>query len=147
MKGFHMTRTGMVALTLAGALSLSGAALAQKSVTGGSGGSAAAGGTSASTLGTGGTSAGAAGTGSSVGSGGSAAAVDGKAQSRTNVNGGNGPVLNANSKAQAHEGGTFSKSHTKTQVKAGEEVSSRTKSMSHVPGSAPVKSTTSTTSQ
>ena len=142
-----MTRTGLISLALAGALGLAAPALAQKSVTGGSGGSAAAGGTSASTLGTGGTSTGAAGTGSSIGSGGSAAAVDGKAQSRTNVNGGNGPTLNANSKAQAHDGGTFSKSHTKTQVKAGEEVSSRTKTMSHVPGSKPVKSTTGTSSQ
>ena len=142
-----MTRTGLISLALACALGLAGPSFAQKSVTGGSGGSAAAGSTSASTLGTGGTSSGAAGTGSSIGSGGSAAAVDGKAQSRTNVNGGNGPVLNANSKAQAHDGGTFSKPHTKTQVKAGEEVTSRTKSMSHVPGSAPVKSTTSTTSQ
>ena len=76
-----------------------------------------------------------------------AAAVDGKAQSRTNISGGNGPNLNANAKAQAHDGGTFSKSHTKTKVKAGEEVSSRTKSMSHVPGSKPVKSTSSVTTR
>ena len=117
-----MTRTGLITLALAGALSVSGAALAQKSLTGGTGGSAAAGGTSASTLGTGGTSTGAAGTGSSIGSGGSAAAVDGKAQSRTNINGGNGPTMNAKSKAQAHEGDTFLKSHTQTQVTAGEEV-------------------------
>lgn len=134
-------------LALATTLAFSGAALAQTSITGGTGGSAAVGGTSASTLGTGGTSTGPSGTGSSIGAGGSAAAVDGKAQSRTNVNGGNGPVLNANTKAQAHDGGTFSKSHTKTQVKAGEEVSSRTKTMTHEPGSKPIKSTTSINAQ
>ncbi|MBV9078665.1 MAG: hypothetical protein JO048_14430 [Methylobacteriaceae bacterium] len=141
-----MTRMSL-ALALAGTLALAAPAVAQKSVTGGSGGSAATGGTSASTLGTGGTSTGPAGTGSSIGAGGSAAAADGKAQSRTHVNNGNGPTLNANTQAQAHDGGTFSKSHTKTQVKAGEEVSSRTKTMSHEPGSAPVKSTTRTTAQ
>lgn len=137
----------LTALAFAGALAIAGPALAQKSVTGGSGGSAAVGGTSASTVGTGGTSTGSAGTGSSIASGGSAAAVDGKAQSRTTGNNGNGPVLNQNSMAQAHDGGTFSKSHTKTQVKAGEEVSSRTKTMAHEPGSKPVKSTTGTVSQ
>ena len=142
-----MTRISITALAAAGALALSGQAFAQKSITGGSGGSAAAGGTSASTLGTGGTSTGPSGTGSSIAGGGSAASVDGKAQSRTSGNSGNGPVLNNNAKAQANDGGTFSKSHTKTQVKAGEEVSSRTKTMSHVPGSAPVKSTTSINSQ
>lgn len=142
-----MTRLLPAALVLAGSLGLASAALAQTSITGGSGGSAAAGGTSASTLGTGGTSTGPAGTGSSIGSGGSAASAGGKAQSRMNLNGGNGPVLNANSNAQAHEGGTFSKSHTKTQVKAGEAVGSRTKTMSHVPGSKPVMSTSSTKQQ
>ncbi len=140
-------RKANVAWLLTAALTLSGPAWAQTSITAGSGGSAAAGGTSASTVGTGGTSTGASGTGSSIASGGSAAAVDGKAQSRTNISGGNGPVLNANSKAQAHDGGTFSKSKTKTQVKAGETVSSRTKTMAHVPGSKPVKSTTSVTAQ
>lgn len=142
-----MIRQTFGALTLAGSLVLAGTAFAQMSATGGTGGSAAAGGTSASTLGTGGTSTGAAGTGSSIAAGGSAAAVDGKAQSRTNVNNGSGQTLNANTKAQAHDGGTFSKSHTKTQVKAGEEVSSRTKTMSHEPGSKPVKSTTGTSTQ
>jgi hypothetical protein len=118
-------------------------AFAQTSLSGGTGGSAAVGGTSASTVGTGGTSSGPTGTGSSIASGGSAATSDGKAMSRTSGNNGNGPVLNENTKAQAHDGGTFSKSHTRTQVKAGEEVGSTTKTMSHEPGSAPVKSTTS----
>jgi hypothetical protein len=43
----------------------------------------------------------------------------------------------------AHDGGTFSKSHTKTKVRDG-EVESRTKTMAHEPGSKPVKSTTTT---
>lgn len=119
--------------------------MAQKSITGGTGGSAAVGGTSASTVGTGGTSTSASGrTGSSIAAGGSAAAVDGKAQSGTSVNKGNGPVLNSNARAQAHDGGTFSRSHTRTQVKAGEEVGSTTKTMSHTPGSKPTMSTTTT---
>jgi len=120
---------------------------AQTSITGGSGGSAAVGGTSASTVGTGGTSTSPTGTGSSIAAGGSAAAANGKAQSGTHVNQGNGPVLNANTRAQAHEGGTFSRSQTRTKVKAGEEVGSTTRTMSHEPGSKPIKSTTSTTAR
>jgi hypothetical protein len=53
-------------------------------------------------------------------------------------------------KSQAHakdQGGTWSKSKTQTKVKQGEELSSRTKSMSHEPGGAPAKSTTSTNIQ
>jgi len=124
-------------------LAASAPVYAQKSMSGGTAGSAAVGGTSASSVGTGGTSTSPAGTGSSIAAGSSAAAVDGKAQSGTNVNRGNGPVLNSNTRAQAHEGGTFSRSHTRTQVKAGDEVRSTTKTMSHEPGSKPVKSTTS----
>jgi hypothetical protein len=122
-------------------------ALAQTSITGGSGGSAATGGTSASTVGTGGTSTSPTGTGSSIAAGGSAAAVNGKTQTGVSMNKGSGPVLNSNSRAQAHEGGTFSRSHTRTQVKAGEEVGSTTKTMSHQPGSKPTMSTTSTTAR
>lgn len=133
-------------LALAFVLAAAVPAAAQTSYTAGSGGSAAAGGTSASTLGTGGTSTGPAGTGSSIASGGSAAAASGKAMSRTNTNQGNGPVLNSNSKAQAHDGGTFSKSMTKTQVKAGDQVTSRTKTMSHTPGSKPTMSRSTVTS-
>lgn len=120
---------------------------AQKSISGGSAGSAAVGGTSASTVGTGGTSTSPTGTGSSIAAGGSAATVDGKAQSRTHVNQGNGPNLNANTRAQAHDGGTFSRSQTRTKVKAGEEVQSTTKTMSHEPGSSPIKSRSSTTAR
>ena len=116
---------------------------AQTSKSGGTAGSAAVGGTSASTVGTGGTSTSPTGTGSSIAAGGSAAAVDGKAQSGTHVNQGNGPVLNSNTRAQAHEGGTFSRSQTRTKVKAGEDVQSTTRTMSHEPGSKPIKSTTS----
>jgi hypothetical protein len=116
---------------------------AQTSMSGGTGGSAAVGGTSASTVGTGGTSTSPTGTGSSIAAGGSAATADGKAQSGTHVNQGNGPVLNSNTRAQAHDGGTFSRSQTRTKVKAGEDVQSTTRTMSHKPGSKPVKSTTS----
>jgi len=116
---------------------------AQTSMSGGTGGSAAVGGTSASTVGTGGTSTSPTGTGSSIAAGGSAAAANGKAQSGTHVNQGNGPVLNSNTRAQAHDGGTFSRSQTRTKVKAGEDVQSTTRTMSHEPGSKPVKSTTS----
>ena len=91
---------------------------AQTSMSGGTAGSAAVGGTSASTVGTGGTSTSPRGTGSSIAAGGSAAAVDGKAQSGTHVNQGNGPVLNANTRAQAHEGGTFSRSQTRPTPRA-----------------------------
>jgi len=128
-----------VALFLAAAAPLA----AQTSMSGGTGGSAAVGGTSASTVGTGGTSTSPTGTGSSIAAGGSAAAANGKAQSGTHVNQGNGPVLNANTRAQAHDGGTFSRSQTRTKVKAGEDVQSTTRTMSHEPGSKPIKSTTS----
>lgn len=120
---------------------------AQTSISGGTGGSAAVGGTSASTVGTGGTSTSPTGTGSSIAGGGSAASVNGKAQSGSHVNQGNGPVLNSNTRAQAHDGGTFSRSQTRTKVKAGEEVQSTTRTMEHQPGSAPVKSKSSISAQ
>src|SRR3954465_12573140 len=116
---------------------------AQTSISGGTGGSAAVGGTSASTVGTGGTSTSPTGTGCWIAGGGSAAAANGRAQSGSHVNQGNGPVLNSNTRAQAHEGGTFSRSQTRTKVKAGESGQSTTRTMSHEPGSKPVKSTTS----
>jgi len=122
------------------AVSTTALALAQ-SGTVGTGGSAAVGGTSASTLGTGGTSTGSTGTSSTIGSAGNAAAVEGKTSSRTNVHG-NDNMLQGQSKAKAQDGGTWSKSQTKTKVKAGESLDSRTKSMAHEPGSKPVKSTT-----
>ncbi|CDN58194.1 Hypothetical protein RG1141_PA13620 (plasmid) [Neorhizobium galegae bv. officinalis bv. officinalis str. HAMBI 1141] len=106
----------------------------------GSGGSAAAGGTSASTLGTAGACRTDSGTTSSIGSGGSAATADGKARSQTKINE-NPNQLKAQSRAQAMDQGTFSKSQTKTRVK-GDELQSKTRSMSHVPGQKPVKSNT-----
>ncbi|MBB4351152.1 hypothetical protein [Aliirhizobium cellulosilyticum] len=106
----------------------------------GSAGSAAAGGTSASTVGTAGACQTDGGTTASIGSGSSAAAVDGKSKSQTKVNE-NPKQLRAQSRAQAMDKGTFSKSQTKTRVK-GDELQSRTRSMSHVPGEKPVKSTT-----
>ena len=130
---------GMTAVVVLLASGLS--AHAQSSITGGTAGSAASGGTTASTVGTGGTSTGSSGTGSSIATGGSAASGQGKAQVGAHTNQGNGPVLNSNARAQAHEGGTFSRSQTRTKVKAGEEVSSTTRTMAHQPGSKPVKST------
>jgi hypothetical protein len=76
----------------------------------------------------------------SIGSGGSAAAADGIAKSQTKVSE-NPNQLKAQTKAQAMDQGTFSKSQTKTRVK-GDELQSNTRSMSHVPGEKPVKSTT-----
>jgi hypothetical protein len=140
-------RTHLTIAALALLLGAASPALAQKSMTGGTGGSAAVGGTSASTLGTGGTSTSNGSTGSSIAAGGSAAAVNGKSQTGVSMNKGNGPVMNSNARAQAHEGGTFSRSHTRTKVKAGEEVGSTTKTMSHTPGSKPSMSTTSTTAR
>jgi hypothetical protein len=91
----------------------------------GSGGSAAAGGTSASTLGTAGACVTDDGTTSSIGSAGSAASADGKAKTRTKVMD-NDQQLKAQSKAQAMDQGTFSKSQTKTRVN-GDELDSDTR--------------------
>jgi hypothetical protein len=112
---------------------------AQTSSTGGTGGSAAAGGTSATTLGTGGTSTDADGsTGSSLATGGAAAGEKSKSMSKSHETGND--ALKGQSKAMAHDGGTFSKSKTKTTV--GEDgLESRTRTMSHEPGEKPVKST------
>jgi hypothetical protein len=110
------------------------------SATGGTAGSAAAGGTSASTLGLGGVS----GDSKTLGTGGSAAAVDGRTQSRSRVHS-NPNMIHGQSRAQAHErGGTWSRSQTRTRVKD-DQIYSRTRTMSHVPGSKPEKSTTTTT--
>lgn len=128
-----MTKT-LLAAALIAALGAS-PVLAQSS-TGGSAGTASTGGTSASTLGVGGRSEGSA----ALGMGGSAAAVDGRTQSRSAVHGNNN--LNGQAMAQAHDGGTFSRSHTVCHNR--DEVSCRTKSMAHEPGSAPVKSESST---
>jgi hypothetical protein len=106
----------------------------------GSGGSAAAGDTSASGLSTGGTSTGDSGTSSTVGAGGSAAAADGRTMSKSKVNE-NPNNLQGQTKNSAHDGGTWSKVNSKTKVKEGESLDSRTKAMSHEPGGAPEKST------
>jgi hypothetical protein len=113
---------------------------AGSAATGGSAGSAAVGGTSASTVGSGGTSTSPAGTtSSSIGSGGSAAGGL-KNTARTNI-GGNANNLHSMSRARAQDRGTWSRSMTRTKVHKG-EVMSRTRSMAHEPGGAPVKSTT-----
>ena len=107
----------------------------------GTAGSAAAGGTSASTLGLGGTSTGPAGTSSTIGGGGSAATSDGGKATTSNKVLENDNMLKDQAKAKAQDGGTWSKSMTNTKIKEG-ELDSRTKSMAHQPGGAPVKSTT-----
>jgi hypothetical protein len=64
-----------------------------------------------------------------------------KSDSKVHGNEGN---LHGSSKAKAQDGGTWSKSQTKTKIKDG-EMTSRTKSMAHEPGGAPAKSTNTTT--
>jgi hypothetical protein len=73
-----------------------------------------------------------------MGVGGSAAG--GKTQSKSKIN---PNASNGDAKAQANEGGVWSKSMTHTKNKHG-ELSSRTKSMSHEPGGPPTKSTVET---
>ncbi len=115
------------------------------SATGGSGGSASAGGTSASTLGVGGTSTSPTPSSTALGVGGSAAADQGgHVMSHSAVHGNNN--LNGQAMAQAHEGGTFSKSHTHCKAGSSAGVACRTKSMAHVPGSKPTMSTTTSAS-
>lgn len=137
--GGSAARGGSSATTLGTGGSQTGPGGASGTIAGG--GSAAAGGTSASAVGTGGTQTGPNGTSSSIGSGGSAAG--GRTSGGTKING-NDNNLMGQSKAMAHDGGTFSKVQEKTKVKAGEELSTRTKAMSHQPGGPPAKSTTRT---
>jgi hypothetical protein len=137
-------RNRFLVVLVAGVSLVSGSAFAEEiptSATVGSGGSAAAGNTSASTVGTGGTSQDADGNqSSSIASGGSAAAADGKARSDTKTVE-NPNQLKSQSKAMAQDKGTFSRSQTKTRVRD-DALTSTTRSMSHVPGEKPVKSTT-----
>jgi hypothetical protein len=120
------------------------------SASGGSGtvgtaGSGAAGGTSASTLGLGGTSTGPSGTSSTIGGGGRAATSDGGKATTSNKINENPNKLQEQAKAKAQDGGTWSKSHTKTTIEKDGDLSSRTKSMAHEPGGPPAKSTTTQT--
>jgi len=117
----------------------------ESSGTVGSAGSGSAGDTSASTVGTAGTSSDEDGaSASSLGSAGSAAGGD-KNTSRTNIHG-NENNLHGKSQAKAmDQGGTWSKSKTQMKVKQGEELSTRTKTMSHEAGGPPSKSTSSST--
>ena len=135
-----MFRSFLVGATAMAAIALAAPASAQDcqgAGTVGSGGSAAAGDTSASTLGTGAACDTGSGTNATVGSGGSAATAAGKAQSMTHTHA-NKNNLQSQSKAQAMDKGTFSKSMTKTKIKHGDDLQSRTKTMSHVPGQKPV---------
>lgn len=108
----------------------------------GTAGSGAADGTSASTLGLGGTSTGPAGTSSTIGGGGSAATSDGGKATTSNRINENPNKLQDQAKARAQDGGTWSKSHTKTTIEKDGDLSSRTKSMAHEPGGSPAQSTT-----
>lgn len=110
----------------------------------GSAGSAAAGGTSASTIGLGGTSRGSNGTSSTVGGGGSAATSDGGKATSSNKVHENPHMLRDQAKARAQDGGTWSRSTTDTRI-GNDELSSRTRTMSHQPGGPPTKSTTQET--
>ena len=135
-------------LGLAQSASTAGAGSVSKTPAGtsgtvGSGGSAAAGGTSASTLGLGASSTSPTGSSSTLGTAGSAAATEGKATSSSKVHGAE-DNLHGMSKSKAQDGGTWSKSMTKTKVKE-DTMTSRTKSMSHEPGGPPAKSTTGVT--
>jgi len=51
-------------------------------------------------------------------------------------------MLQDQAKAKAQDGGTWSKSMTKTKIKQGDQLTSRTKTMAHEPGGPPAKSTT-----
>jgi hypothetical protein len=54
--------------------------------------------------------------------------------------------LKGQSRSMSHDGGTFSKSQTKTTV-GDDGIQSRTRTMSHEPGSKPIKSTSETGSR
>jgi len=107
----------------------------------GTAGSAAAGGTSASTIGLGANSTGKTGTSSTVGGAGSAATVAGKATSSTKIRE-NPQMLRSQSTAKAQDGGTWSKSASNTKVQHDGDLTSRTRSMSHMQGSKPAMSKT-----
>ena len=152
IKGMSVKSAWLLSLVLASApvfaqsassVGSGGASVDEDSASGtiGSGGSAAAGGTSASGLSSGGTSTDESGTGSSVGAGGSAAAADGKTMSKSKVNE-NPNMLQGQTMQKAQDGGTWSKVKSKSKVRPGEDLDTRTKSMSHEPGGAPVQSTT-----
>jgi len=148
MRGLQMAMiAGAFALASSGALAQPSAQTVGSKVTTddsatiGTAGSAAAGGTSASTIGLGANSTGKAGTSSVVGGAGSAAAASGKVRSDTKIRE-NPQMLRSQSKAKAWDGGTWSKSASNTKVQHDGDLTSRTKSMSHVPGSKPAMSTT-----
>jgi len=107
----------------------------------GTAGSAAAVGTLASTAGVGAHSVGPASSSSAIAGGGSAATAHGKARSDTKIQQ-NPQMLQARSKAMAHDGGTWSTSATMTRVKNDGQLASRTRSMAHQPGSKPAMSRT-----
>jgi len=109
----------------------------------GTAGSGSAGGTSASTIGLGGTSTAPSGSSSTIGGGGSAATTEGKATTSNKINE-NPNGLHDQARARAQDGGTWSRSATDTRIK-NDELTSRTRTMSHEPGGPPAKSTTTET--
>ncbi len=111
-------------------------ALAQNSTGGSAGTATTPNGMSASTLGVGATSNGS----SALGMGASGAATNGQVKTSAAVHGNEN--LTGQAKATARDGGEFAKSHTVCHT--GTEVSCRTKTMAHEPGSKPVMSTSST---
>ena len=137
-----MTIRTFAALAAASLLLTSTGAFAQSgsSAVAGTAGSAAAGDTSASTAGIGATSKGPSGTSSSLATGGSAAGPKTMDRSHVNATGNNG--LHGDTKAMAHDGGTFSMSQTQTRVVNGTRVDSGTRTLSHVQGQQAVRSTT-----
>lgn len=102
--------------------------------TGGSAGTASIDGTSASSLGVGATSDGS----NAMGVAGSAAAADGHTLSQSHVN---PNATNGVAHSMANDRGTFSKSMTHTRIHKG-QVYSRTRTMTHRPGSKPTITTT-----
>jgi hypothetical protein len=130
-----MIRTFTSALAVTMALGMT-PAFAQNSTGGSAGTATTPSGQSASTLGVGATSNGSA----ALGMGASGATTDGTVKTRAAVHGNNN--LTGQAMATARDGGEFARSHTTCH--AGDEVSCRTKTMAHEPGSKPVKSTSST---
>jgi len=132
-----MTSKIAYAAALAAALAVT-PAMAQNSTGGSAGTATTPGGMSASTVGVGATSDGNAALG--MGASGAAANEDARVRTSARVNGNNN--LNGQAKADVRDGGEFARSHTR--CKAGDDVSCTTRTMAHVPGSKPVKSTSST---
>lgn len=131
---FAQTTTGTTASTSAKS-AMSHGKTTSGSATGGSAGTASIGGTSASSVGVGATSNGA----NALGTGASTAGA-GHSQAFSHVNPG---ATNGVAKGQVVDRGTFSRSMTHTRIHKG-QVYSRTRTITHQPGSKPTISTSTT---